>query len=125
MQIVNQLKIKATPVFYANKKAYEQGYPVICNEGGSRCFAPDTLVRTMNGLVPIKDIQEGDAVKTKNGYNEVIKTWKFKNYKKAVRIKLKNGKFIECTDDHRFYFRGRWIEIKNILSLLNENNTKI
>ena len=36
MQIVNQLKIKATPVFYANKKAYEEGYPVICNEGGSR-----------------------------------------------------------------------------------------
>lgn len=124
MTDVNQLKINATPVFFANKKAYEGTYPVICNEGGTRCFAPDTLVRTMNGLVPIKDIQEGDAVKTKNGYNEVVKTWKFKNYKKAVRIKLKNGKFIECTDDHRFYFRGRWIEIKNILSLLNENNTK-
>lgn len=124
MTDVNQLKINATPVFFANKKAYEGSYPVICNEGGTRCFAPDTLVRTMNGLIPIQDIQEGDAVKTKNGYNEVNKIWKFKNYKKAVKIKLKNGKFIECTDDHKFYFRGRWIEIKNILSLLNENNTK-
>lgn len=125
MQIVNQLKIKATPVFYANKKAYEDGYPVICNEGGSRCFAADTLVRTMNGLVPIKDIQEGDVVKTQNGWNEVLQTWEFKNTKRAVRIKLKNGKFIECTDDHKFFFRGRWIEIKNILSLFNETNTKL
>lgn len=124
MQIVNQLRIKATPVFYANKKAYEEGYPVICNEGGARCFAPDTLVRTMQGLVPIKDIQEGDAVKTQNGWNEVIETHKFKNTKKAVRIKLKNGKHIECTDDHKFFYRGRWIEIKNILSLLDEKNTK-
>ena len=36
MQDANQLRIKATPVFYANKKAYDQGYPIICNEGGSR-----------------------------------------------------------------------------------------
>jgi len=125
MQIVNQLKIKATPVFYANKKAFEQGYPVICNEGGSRCFAADTLVRTMNGLVHIKDIQEGDVVKTQNGWNEVLQTWEFKNTKKAVRIKLKNGKHIECTNDHKFFFRGRWVEVKNILSLLYETNTKL
>jgi intein/homing endonuclease len=79
----------------------------------------------MNGLVPIKDIQEGDAVKTQNGWNEVIETHKFNNTKKAVRIKLKNGKYIECTNDHKFFYRGRWVEIKNILSLLDENNTKL
>ena len=45
MQIVNQLKIKATPVFYANKKAYEQGYPVICNEGGSRSSKSYSIVQ--------------------------------------------------------------------------------
>ena len=125
MTDANQLKINATPVFFANKRAYEGNYPVICNEGGTRCFGANTLVRTMNGLIPIQDIQEGYAVKTQNGWNEVIETHKFKNTKKAIRIKLKNGKLIECTDDHKFYFRGRWIEIKNILSLLNENNTKL
>jgi len=47
MQIVSQLKIKATPVFYANKKAYEQGYPVICNEGGSRSSKSYSVVQLL------------------------------------------------------------------------------
>ena len=47
MQIVNQLKIKATPVFYANKKAYEQGYSIICNEGGSRSSKSYSIVQLL------------------------------------------------------------------------------
>ena len=47
MQIVNQLKIKATPVFYANKKAYEEGYPVICNEGGSRSGKTYSIIQLL------------------------------------------------------------------------------
>lgn len=35
---MNQLKIefKKSPIYTASKKAYQNGYPVICNEGGSR-----------------------------------------------------------------------------------------
>lgn len=47
MQIVNQLKIKVTPVFYANKKAYEDGYPIICNEGGSRSSKSYSVVQLL------------------------------------------------------------------------------
>ncbi len=47
MQIVNQLKIKATPVFYANKKAYQEGYPVICNEGGSRSGKTYSIIQLL------------------------------------------------------------------------------
>jgi phage terminase large subunit len=47
MQIVNQLKIKATPVFYANKKAYEDGFPIICNEGGSRSSKSYSVVQLL------------------------------------------------------------------------------
>jgi phage terminase large subunit len=47
MQIVNQLKIKATPVFYANKKAYEEGFPIICNEGGSRSSKSYSVVQLL------------------------------------------------------------------------------
>lgn len=37
MQDATQLRrIKATPVFYANKKAMDEGWPIIINEGGSR-----------------------------------------------------------------------------------------
>ena len=47
MQNVDQLKIKATPVFYANKKAYEEGYPIICNEGGSRSSKSYSVVQLL------------------------------------------------------------------------------
>lgn len=47
MQIANQLKIKATPVFYANKKAYEEGFPIICNEGGSRSGKTYSIVQLL------------------------------------------------------------------------------
>ena len=36
MQDATRWRIKATPVFYATKKALDDDYPVIVNEGGSR-----------------------------------------------------------------------------------------
>lgn len=47
MQIVNQLRIKATPVFYANQKAYNAGYPIICNEGGARAGKSYSIVQLL------------------------------------------------------------------------------
>jgi len=47
MQDVNQLKIRGTPVFYANKNAYEEGYPIICNEGGSRSSKSYSVVQLL------------------------------------------------------------------------------
>lgn len=47
MQDANLLKIKATPVFYANKKAYDDGYQIICNEGGSRSSKTYSVVQLL------------------------------------------------------------------------------
>ena len=47
MSDVNQLKINATPVFFANKKAYEGSYPVICNEGGTRSSKSYSIVQLL------------------------------------------------------------------------------
>lgn len=47
MQIATQLRTKATPVFYANKKAYESGFPIICNEGGSRSSKSYSIVQLL------------------------------------------------------------------------------
>ena len=47
MNDVNQLKINATPVFFANKKAYEGSYPVICNEGGTRSSKSYSIVQLL------------------------------------------------------------------------------
>jgi phage terminase large subunit len=47
MTDANQLKINATPVFFANKRAYEGNYPVICNEGGTRSSKSYSIVQLL------------------------------------------------------------------------------
>lgn len=101
-------------------------------EGGSRCFAADTLVVTSEGSKKISEIKKDNLVLTynestgKETFNKVLDVMKFTaSEKKAVRIKLKNGKEIICTQDHKFFFDGGWLEIKQILSLWNENNSKL
>ena len=47
MTDANQLKINATPVFFANKKAYQGSYPVICNEGGTRSSKSYSIVQLL------------------------------------------------------------------------------
>jgi len=114
-----------TPVYLANERAYNEGWPTICNEGGSRCFGPDTLVHTAQGLKKIKDIEPGELVFTPNGEKKVINVYKNDNTKRCIKIKLKNGKEIIATEDHKFMFRQRWNELKNIVSLWHEKNTKL
>jgi hypothetical protein len=119
-------KTNVTPVFEANLNAYKAGYPVICNEGGSRCFADGTLVYTNDGLTNIKDIKAGDLVLTQNeGCKKVLDVYVNKNTKRCIKLKLKDGKEIIATEDHKFMFRQRWHELKNIVSLWNENDTKL
>lgn len=60
-----------------------------------------------------------------NEFKRVKDVFKYINNKPTVRIKLKNGKEIICTDDHKFFYKGGWISIKHLLSLANENNPKL
>jgi len=96
-------------------------------QGGRRCFSPDTRIVSKGKNKKISEVKCGDKVLTYNeqtGINEfkrVFGVHKTINTQKTVRIKLKTGKTIVCTEDHEFYFQGRWVKIKNILSLLNGN----
>jgi len=108
MQIVNQLKIKATPVFYANKKAYEDGYPVICNEGGSRSSKsysvvqllihialsnPNTRISMVSHSLP--HIKRGVYRDFKN-ILEQLNIWDEKDFRYTDFIyTFKNGSYIE------------------------------
>lgn len=56
MQAANRFKIKATPVFYATKKAMDEGYPIIVNEGGSRSSKTYSEVQL---LIHIADTRPG------------------------------------------------------------------
>ena len=99
------------------------GKVVICNEGGSRCFDGNQLVVTSKGNKTISDIKQGDHVKSLNESTGLIEwsivkdTFKFKNTKKSIEVKLKNGDVIRCTEDHQFYFEGGWYSLKHLLSL--------
>jgi len=117
--------ISKTKVSLQSYKAFSDGQRFIVNQGGSRCFYGNQLVVTRNGSKPISDITKADEVLTPNGYKKVLDTHKMANTKPSIKIKLKNGKIIQCTEDHEFYFKGDWVSIKHILSLWDEESKKL
>jgi|SRR5690606_3167550 len=92
-------------------------------EGGARCFSPDQLVVTEFGIKPISDIEIGEYVlsfnhKTnKRELKKVIDKIPQKNVKKCLEIKMKDGTIVRCTEEHRFYYKGEYRKIKDILNL--------
>jgi len=100
---------------------------------GVGCFHGDTLVRTMSGYTPIRDIEIGDRVLT---FNEATKNTEIKRVvnkycyktgdikqKCSIFVLNNNTKFI-CTDEHRFYFRGTWATIKGLAERKMEADTR-
>ena len=98
------------------------GYRGVILEGSSRCFHSGQEVLTNVGPKKISEIKKGDLVLTPKGYKTVTDTHKMRNSKPCVRIKLKSGKIIVCTEDHEFFFKGVWVSIKHILSLVNQKD---
>ena len=98
----------------------------ILNEGSSRCFDANQMILCSDGSKPISEIKSGDMVVSFNhdtGENmlkkvsDVIITQN--NTKKCLKIKLKNGTEINCTEDHEIYYNGRYICAKELVSLCN------
>lgn len=118
-------------LYQANYEATEH---IVVNQGGTSCFHSNQLVKTTSGSIPISELKIGHIV---HCYNEnmcldeikpIINILKFKNHKKTIKLKLKNGKEIIATEDHKFLFRGAWVSLKYIVSLLDgnmENDTRI
>ena len=77
------------------------------------CFAPDTLVRTPEGYVPIAEVREGQDVVSGSGeVRRVRRVWETDYQGPAVEIKVRyNSVPIRCTPNHPFLVRGRgWVE---------------
>lgn len=91
--------------------------------GGFPCFLGTEKVRTINGLVDIKDINVGDQVLTKNGYHSVKHVMvKHYNDKGNHLVLASKGKTfpIKCTKNHPFYVmhkngKKEWIEARDII----------
>jgi phage terminase large subunit len=47
---VSPIIVETTPVFQKNLLAYQQGYPVICNEGGSRSSKSYSIIQLLCGI---------------------------------------------------------------------------
>lgn len=128
------LKIKTSDIYFKNLEAQTR---YIFNEGGTRCFHFDQLVITRQGSKRISEIRPGEFVLTyneqtkKNEYKRVDEALKLENSKPTLKITLKNGQTIICTEDHKFYFRGGWHTLIHLVSLKKkeygnmETNTRI
>lgn len=109
-----------TDVFHAN---WQSTAKITINQGGTSCFDSKQLVITEKGSKPISQIKINDIVKCYNEetkeirFNKVINTFKYKNTKKTIKLKLKNGKEIIATEDHLFFYEGGWYSLKHLLYL--------
>ena len=119
---------KTAPLYLANLNSTSE---ILVNQGGTYCFHPEQLIVSKRGNIPISQIIKGDEVLS---YNEVTAedewrvvedTPKFNNKEEIVSVLLKNGRRIICTANHKFYFKGEWVCIKHLLSLWDENNSKL
>ncbi len=81
------------------------------------CFPGSTLVETIDGQKPIKDIQIGDFVLTEKkgtiGYRVVTRIYKQPKLKKTVRVVHDLGSFV-CTADHKIFANGKMIEANRL-----------
>lgn len=84
----------------------------------NHCFVGSTLIETINGQVPIKDIREGDLVLTSKGYKRVL--LKHNNgLKQVVKYNYVLDMFsneieIMCTQDHKIFCNGAWKAINDL-----------
>lgn len=93
-----------------------------CSIGCAFCLTENTLIKSKEKNIPIKDIKIGDIVYS---YNEIAKKFELKPvievYKRKfegtlIQIELENGIILECTPNHKIFTSNRgWIEAENIL----------
>lgn len=82
----------------------------------NHCFVGNTLITTIDGDRPMREIKVGDMVLTSNGYKKVLK--KFNNgVKKVNRYSLlfdTKRVLLDCTNNHKIKTKDGWKEIQKI-----------
>jgi hypothetical protein len=82
----------------------------------NHCFTGDTLVTTIKGDIPIKDIKIGDLVLTSQGYRRVLK--KFNNGVKQIsKYSMQFDTFsvsLRSTKEHKVKTKEGWKEISKL-----------
>lgn len=88
--------------------------------GVNPCLVGDTLIQTVEGQIPIKDLvgqtpyvycMDGDG---KLIIKQAVKVWKTRENAELVKINHHRGELI-CTPDHLIYTRNRgWVKAKDL-----------
>ena len=101
---------KLLPVLQSNKR-----FIVIL--GGRGCVSGDTLIDTPSGQVRFDHFQGGQIYAV--GKHGVVTTHAEKPLKytkeQLYKVTLKNGKSIECTDQHRFLTPLGWRDVSSLI----------
>lgn len=105
--------------------AGELQMPIWTASQTNRCFFVNTSVSVSNkGIIPAKELVVGDEILTHEGYKPVTEIYPIEQ-KPTYRIKLKSGKHIDCTCEHRFPVKyGVCKSIQTGLSVGDELFTK-
>ena len=115
-----QINLKRSAYSEKFKDLFSCKKRIVCLFGGRGCFGENQNIETINGYKPISDIQNGDLVKSFNEkskkieFKEVVNVFKYKNADKCIRF-IYDNKEIICTLDHKFYYKGKFVEIQKIL----------
>ena len=100
----------------ANLKSNQQNLGVI--KSSNLCVAPETLIYTKQGLLPIQAIA-GRDVELWNGEawstSRVVKTGEMQ---KLIKVSLSNGAVIECTPYHKFIITEHYYDRRTIKTAL-------
>lgn len=80
---------------------------------GFACLGGDTLISTINGDVPIKNIKVGDLVLTREGYKKVVFT-KNKGKRDVFDVDFGYKNSIITTSDHRIFTTNGWKMISEL-----------
>ena len=105
--------------------AGELQIPVWTASQTNRCFSLDTII-TVNGKGNIlaKELKEHDEVLTHDGYKKITKVFPTET-QPVYRIKLKSGKYIDCSTKHLFPVQyGKYKNIQTGLSVGDKLFTK-
>ena len=83
------------------------------------CLDGDTLIRTVSGLVPLREVQVGDMVYGKSELKRVTRKFLPEDLPsegvKYLKMTFDDGTSVKCTDTHRFLMSDdTWVEAGNI-----------
>lgn len=83
--------------------------------GGNRSLSGSTLIRTERGNVPIRDVEPGDWVWTRNGLRRVLAVHDH-DVKPLWSVELTDGRVLRGTADHKVWTGRTWSRIDQLRS---------